>query len=70
MINFVYESGGYSAVKEIIMDHETAITNLGYSSTEEFMTAYYHYIDVRFLKIEDADYFTNYDTFITKLNDT
>jgi enterochelin esterase-like enzyme len=51
MINFVYESGGYGAVKEIIMDHETAIANLGYSSAEDYMDAYYNYVNIRFLKI-------------------
>jgi len=51
MINFVFESGGYVSVKEIIMDHETAITNLGYSSTEGFMDAYYNYVNIKFLKL-------------------
>jgi hypothetical protein len=49
MLNFIYEDGGYSAVKDIMIDPETGTANLGYSSLEAFMAAYYFYLDVRIL---------------------
>lgn len=67
MLNFIYENGGYATVKDVMIDHETGIANMGFTSVEAFMAAYYHYVDVIFLKIAEPDYFTNYDTFITKL---
>ncbi len=67
MLNFIYQNGGYTTVKDVIMHPETGIANMGYSSAEAFMTAYYHYVNIKYLKIDNPDYFTNYDTFITKL---
>jgi len=49
LLNFIYEDGGYSAIKEIMIDYESGIANLGYSSIEEYMTAYYYYLDIRML---------------------
>jgi enterochelin esterase-like enzyme len=67
MLNFIFSISDYADVKAILMDHETGILNLGFSSLDNFMDAYYHYVNTVFLKIEEPDYFTNYDAFITKL---
>lgn len=67
MQNFIYERGGYSAVREVIIDPESGIINMGFSTQEAFMASYYHYVDVEYLQKDEADYFANYDKFITKL---
>ncbi len=51
MLNFIYDRGGYSAVKDVMLDHETGISNMGFASTEDFMAAYYNYVNREFLKI-------------------
>ncbi|VAX28764.1 hypothetical protein MNBD_IGNAVI01-3189, partial [hydrothermal vent metagenome] len=67
MLNFIYENGGYSAVKEVMLNHETGIANMGYSSLDAFMASYYYYVDVEYLQKKESDYFSNYTAFITKL---
>ena len=67
MLNFIYQNGGYPAVKDVIMHPETGIANMGYSSVKAFMAAYYNFVNVVYLKKGAADYFNNYDAFITKL---
>ena len=67
MQNFIYETSGYSAVREVIINPESGIANMGFSSVDAFMAAYYHYLNVEYLQIEEPNYFTNYDVFITKL---
>ena len=69
MLNFIYDIKGYSGVKDVIIDPESGIINLGFSSVEVFMTAYYSYLNKKFLKIEEPYYFTNYDAFIEKLTE-
>ncbi len=51
MLNFIYESGGYSSIKDVMVNHEVGISNLGYVSLEAFMDAYYNYVDVEYLQI-------------------
>ncbi|HKK63300.1 MAG TPA: family 16 glycosylhydrolase [Bacteroidales bacterium] len=69
MQNFIYEKGGYNAVKEVMLDHEAGIANIGFSSPEQFMNAYYYYLEQEYLQKEVADYLTDYDSFIAKLTE-
>lgn len=68
MLNFIYVNGGYPTIKDVMINHETGIANMGFSSVEDFMAAYYQYVNINYLKIEQPYYFTDYDAFITKLN--
>ena len=69
MLNFIYEKGGYAAVKDVMLNYETGIANLGFSSLDDFMNAYYYYLDIEYLQKEVPDYFTDYDLFIAKLTE-
>ncbi len=69
MQNFIYERGGYIAIKEVMLDHESGITNMGFSSLDRFMDAYYYYLNVEYLQKEEPGYFTDYDLFIDKLTE-
>lgn len=45
LMNFIYQKGGYSGVKGILMDAESGIRSLGYADHDAFMKGYYDYYD-------------------------
>ena len=54
MLNFIYEEGGYPAIRKIMLDYESGIEDLGYSSLQIFMTDYYSYLNTNYLKINNT----------------
>ncbi len=45
MMNFIYQKGGYTGVKNVLSDAENGYKSLGYAHHDEFMAAYYVYYD-------------------------
>ncbi len=54
MLNFIYQEGGYPAIRKIMLDYESGIEDLGYSSLQTFMVDYYTYLNTRYLKITNT----------------
>ncbi len=45
MLEFIYQKGGYSAVKLVLSDAESGFKSLGFADHDAFMNAYYVYYD-------------------------
>ncbi len=45
LMNFIYQKGGYTGVKNVLSDAENGFKSLGFANHDEFMNAYYTYYD-------------------------
>ena len=45
MMNFIYQKGGYTGVKNVLTDAENGYKSLGFANHDAFMQAYYVYFD-------------------------